>query len=220
LAGKYAKKSKPVIISRIMRDYIAEGVWLPGDKFSSFEVAKLLGVGRSSVNESIKVLEGKGFLHILPNVGFTVRRLERQDLSAFLDVWYALMQLANDYFLIPEKRSALELLKSNLKLVYATFLINEDTATISGIEEYHFELFSLIDVSYLVKMMKETTDLFYYCMVRMKNKSHELLERLILLEQHYLDALVEGDASRAAAVLKDEKALFRLSVFDGNGEKG
>ncbi len=216
MASKFVKSNKPAVIFGIIRNHIAERSWKPGDKFSSFEVAKMLGVGRSSVNEAIKLLEGKGFVYILPNVGFGIQPITLAEIDTFIRIRKALMEIANNQLTESDSRAALTALQSNLKLIQATYQVEEYTAAISGIEEYNLALFDLLESAYLTNHLKETIDYYYICLIRIRNHDPGLLGRIITQEQRYLQTLIDatgtGNAASVQAALSSLLATVSSSM--------
>lgn len=189
----FISSSKPDVIFRILRGYIAEGQWKNGEKLSSIAVAKMLGVGRSSVNEAMKRLVGRGFISVIPNVGFVVRNIDKEEIRAAADVRVSIMSIASRFLMKYVRDSGFESLRSKLDLVKSSYTIGAYDATISGLESYHIELFTHIAIPHLEDMLLNTEDMVYYCMKLCKLEKPEAILSFVSAEIFYLDALQNGD---------------------------
>lgn len=74
-----------VVVDRL-RDLIVEGVLAPGQRLNERLLSEQLGVSRTPLRESFKVLAAEGLVAILPNRGATVTPLTSDDLKEVVDV--------------------------------------------------------------------------------------------------------------------------------------
>lgn len=65
-------KTKSELVIEVLEKMISGGEIKPGDRMTATEVAELLKVSRTPVNEALKRLSDRGIVNILPNVGFEV----------------------------------------------------------------------------------------------------------------------------------------------------
>src|SRR4030088_3543279 len=64
-----------------IRGLIIDRVLLPGEKVRQVELAERIGVSRSPLRESLRILESEGLLSYEMNRGYVVARLERGDVA-------------------------------------------------------------------------------------------------------------------------------------------
>ena len=74
-----------VVVDRL-RDLIVEGVLSPGQRLNERLLCEQLGVSRTPLRESFKVLASEGLIEILPNRGATVAPLTIEELKEVVDV--------------------------------------------------------------------------------------------------------------------------------------
>ena len=74
-----------VVVDRL-RDLIVEGVLGPGQRLNERLLCEQLGVSRTPLRESFKVLASEGLIEILPNRGATVAPLTIEELREVADV--------------------------------------------------------------------------------------------------------------------------------------
>jgi DNA-binding GntR family transcriptional regulator len=64
-----------------IREMIARGELLPGEKIRQIEVAQMAGVSRSPLREALRMLEGEGLVKYETNRGYVVSRLGMSELA-------------------------------------------------------------------------------------------------------------------------------------------
>lgn len=74
-----------VVVDRL-RDLIVEGLLPPGQRLNERLLCEQLGVSRTPLRESFKVLASEGLIEILPNRGATVAPLTTEELREVVDV--------------------------------------------------------------------------------------------------------------------------------------
>jgi DNA-binding GntR family transcriptional regulator len=163
-----SKENKVTLAYRIIRNNISFGKWKPGDRFSSFEVAKNIGLGRTTVNDAIKKLEKNGFLRILPNVGFEVHEFTEKEMNEYLEVRLALEKIMTRYLVVSHKEETLRSIRERFRLVMASHDLGQFDITLEGLEEYHLSIATILDSVYVQNLFRETEDMEFYLMARIK----------------------------------------------------
>lgn len=74
-----------VVVDRL-RDLIVEGLLQPGQRLNERLLCEQMGVSRTPLRESFKVLASEGLIEILPNRGATVAPLTADELREVVDV--------------------------------------------------------------------------------------------------------------------------------------
>lgn len=82
-----------IVVDRL-RDLIVEGVLAPGQRLNERLLCEQLGVSRTPLRESFKVLAAEGLVELLPNRGATVASLTVGDLKEVVDVLSGLEAVA------------------------------------------------------------------------------------------------------------------------------
>jgi DNA-binding GntR family transcriptional regulator len=70
-----------------IRALILDGALKPGARIDLGEVRKLLEVSHQPVRDAVNRLAAEGFVEVIPQVGCRVRRIGRQDVEDFLEVF-------------------------------------------------------------------------------------------------------------------------------------
>jgi GntR family transcriptional regulator, rspAB operon transcriptional repressor len=68
------------VVADAIRDLIADGTLVPGERVSIESLAEHFGVSRTPVRDALNELSGEGLVKIEPRVGVTIRKIERQEI--------------------------------------------------------------------------------------------------------------------------------------------
>lgn len=74
------------VATSFIEDAIREGRYAPGHRLVEADLARDTGLGIGPVREALRLLAGEGVIELIPFKGARIRRLERQDLIAILQV--------------------------------------------------------------------------------------------------------------------------------------
>lgn len=77
-----AIEAKSQQIAESTRDQIAQGHLLPGQALNQVSMAADFGTSRVPVREALQLLLSEGLVHYQPNIGYTVARLNANDLKS------------------------------------------------------------------------------------------------------------------------------------------
>lgn len=217
---RLSNESKITLIYKIMRDNISTGLWKEGDQFSSFDVAKKYGIGRTTVNDAIKLLEKKGFVVILPNVGFKVNRISIQSVKEYMEVRLAIELIINKYLVTSEELDKLDIIRDCLKLATISFNLGQHEVALQGIEKYHMYIGGMLESHYVRNIFRETEDLEYYILSRVLVNNPDCFIRVLEIKGEYLSQIEKHDVQASNDLLKRKNALIMscmVSILDEEG---
>jgi DNA-binding GntR family transcriptional regulator len=83
LGSKTLRPSLADAVRGHIRDGIAEGRYLPGERLREGAIAEVLEVSRTPIREAMRILEAEGLIVIEPWKGITVATLSRKQVSDF-----------------------------------------------------------------------------------------------------------------------------------------
>jgi DNA-binding GntR family transcriptional regulator len=84
----------PLQIAERIGAAIVEERYAPGERLKEVELAAAFGVSRASVRESLRILENRGLVRILPQRGAQVTLLSQQELENLFEIRAVLLGLA------------------------------------------------------------------------------------------------------------------------------
>lgn len=158
MAITYEFKTKSQAIYAAIREMITNGKYKPDEIFNSVELAKKFGVSRTPVTEAVKMLEAKGFVTVLPGVGFKIRKPSIMEILELLEIRGALELLAI--------RRAVQLCcQQDVEHLEAILLKVQNSLKTGNMEEYlrlnddfHFALYDLSKYERLIQLQRDFWD--------------------------------------------------------------
>lgn len=205
------QETKVKLAIKIIRDIIFTEEWKIGEKYSVLEVSKKLNIGRTTLNEAIKILEKKGFIYTLPNVGFVIKPYNEKLLKEDLDLRLILEKLAIRY-IINNNLQEFTHLFSIQRLNEASILVEEYDAAIAGRETFYREFFKLADADYLEGILEDTWDRQRWYSVKIKDMDVKAFIKLIGFDRELLEAVSESDFRRSVKCLKANKQFIETEI--------
>lgn len=197
-----AYKTKSQSIYGVLRELIMRGQYPEGQIFNSVELAKKYGVSRTPVIEAIKLLEAKGFVKILPGVGFEVRKPSAAEIFELLEIRGTLEGLALKKAILNCTAQDVSALKKILHALEDCLKTKNREEYLRLNEEFHFSLYELSKYSRLVFALRELWDYEgWYA-----NALHENTEDLrLLMDDHWKIVLVleEKDLQQCACIIEE-----------------
>lgn len=115
-------------VYQCIRQNIADGIYLPGDRLNEQQIAEDLNVSRSPVREAIKQLTGDRLVVYIPNKGSFVKQLTLKDFSDMYDMRFMIESYAIEKAcqeLTPEIRLELQDYYDKFPKIHAENLIKE-----------------------------------------------------------------------------------------------
>ena len=88
------RRIAPQALASAIRERVIRGVYLPGHRLTEDELAEQHGVSRIPVREALRLLEGEGFVRVIPYTGTFVAELTAQDAADLLEIRGVLEPLA------------------------------------------------------------------------------------------------------------------------------
>ena len=171
---------------------------VPGQRLIFVDLAKKLGVSRTPVNNALSILANEGFLDFVPNQGYTVHQITRDEASALYEVREILELGGIDQAVQKLTLEKLENLKRQ-KSLYEKSVIDQVTrGRFTLDQEFHACYIQMAENPYL-------TDYF-----------REIYQRIFL--RHRIEGLPAG---RTKEVVSEHKEIVKaIALKDGEAVKG
>jgi DNA-binding GntR family transcriptional regulator len=158
---------------------------VPGQRLIFVDLAKRLGVSRTPVNSALGILAAEGFLDFVPNQGYTVHEITREEASDLYELRAILETGAIEKVIERVTPEKLEVLKKRKSLYEKAVVENVSRGRFTLDQEFHAAYIQMADNAYL-------TDYF-----------REIYQRIFL--RHRIEGLQAG---RAKEVVAEHNALF------------
>jgi DNA-binding GntR family transcriptional regulator len=171
----------------------------PGERVNELELAERFNVSRTPLREALNRLVAESLLSFVPNRGFFVRRLERQDVFDLYELRRSLesaaVMLAAERADVKEIRALRKFWKDVLKVkvkVPAEELVAKD-------EEFHMRLVALSGNNEIVRALYGINARIHFVRwVDLEQRGHDAFAEHLDL----LDALEARDAARCRALVE------------------
>ncbi len=206
--------TKNELVFNKLRDMIYSGELRPGEKVSAIEIANLMGVSRTPVNEAVRRLVDRRLVSILPNVGFEVTVLPWEDIVDLMQLKMILEQTAiawiRDRGVVVDTT---ELRKINDEIVAA--VRQEDRLAYNdAVRRYHCDFIALAGSGPLLETFLGTWDYSGWEDTQLQEMSRELAGQC---EDHteMLDAIDAQDFDRAISLSRTHGQRW-LELFRQN----
>jgi DNA-binding GntR family transcriptional regulator len=187
-----------VVVNRL-RDLIVEGVLPPGQRLNERLLCEQLGVSRTPLRESFKVLASEGLVEILPNRGATVAPLTIDELKEVVDVLSGLEGVVGP--LAAERIDAAGMEK--LEALHRTMLKHHRLQDLPAYFRVNQEIHLL-----LVEATGNRTLLDTYTALNMRIRRYRYMANLA--NERWTQAVVEHELIMQAMRRRDGKALGHL----------
>jgi DNA-binding GntR family transcriptional regulator len=185
----------------VVRELIALGELLPGEKINQMEIAERAGVSRSPLREALRTLEADGIVTYETNRGYVVARFRMSELAEI----YRLRVLVEHEMLEHITKPGPDVIKRLQKHVdeMEKAVQSKDFAGMTrAYREFHVEVFRLSNLKVFldeVQRLWTMTD-SYNAMHRMPE---DIAKRMLRDHRGILSALSSGNLERARKIATD-----------------
>ncbi|NNU62807.1 GntR family transcriptional regulator [Ochrobactrum soli] len=184
----------------ILKSRLISGELVPGEIYSAASLANELGVSNSPVREAMLTLVNQGLMETVRNRGFRVIPVRRKQLEDIYDVRMLLE--------IPSIRKLAEIpdtvrkVEPDLRQIIRELRRCSEESDIVGYltadKQFHLQLLGLLNNPYLVSTVENLRDQVRQYGVSAK----EVLSRSAIEHENILDAIIEGNPSKAAELMR------------------
>ena len=144
-----------------LKNAIIKGDVLPGSRLIESRLAETLGISRTPVREAMHKLEREGYLCKLPQGGFSLLGLSRDEVEETFGIRGALESYAARLAAEKHQPSDLEPLEQKIR-IYQKHLDSKDLDALTDINtEFHDLLYALSKSPKLIKMINNLQDQIY-----------------------------------------------------------
>lgn len=185
---------------------------VPGQRLVFVDLAKKLGVSRTPVNNALGMLAKEGYLDFVPNQGYTVHILTRQEAEALYElreilelgsIGKAIRRMTPEKLARFEKRK-LEFEEGIEKQFYRQMFVLD--------AEFHAGILDMLDNPYLVARYREIWRMIF---LRFRTEALQLERFREIAKEHQLlfDAVRIRDVEWAKDIIKQHNLKSRENLF-------
>ena len=178
----------------------------PGARLNEVEIARRLDMSRAPLREAMNRLVTEGLLTVVPNQGFSCRKLSASEIASLYEVRADLEAAGARAAALRAKRGELEELDTYWSKVAAA----QDTTPIETLvardEEFHLRLAALSGNRERVRLLENINARIHFVR-RINLETPERLKESFAEHAAILERLLEGDGDGAAEVIRSHLAL-------------
>lgn len=185
----------------LLRDRILTEEYKDGQKLNEVALANELKTSRTPVREALKQLESEGLVISIPNKGVYVKAFTPRDIDDMFEIRIALEGLAIELAIERMDETHLSRIQEVYDLMeFYTYKKDQDKINELNIL-YHETIYEATQSTYFEQVLK---DIHYYVSVTssLAIKSKQRYKTSITEHKAILDAINEGDASKAKAAMQ------------------
>jgi DNA-binding GntR family transcriptional regulator len=185
----------------VVRELIAAGELLPGEKINQMEVAERAGVSRSPLREALRTLEADGVVTYENNRGYVVSRFRMSELAEIYRLRGLVEREMLEHITKPGP-DVLEILQKHVDEMEAAVETKDFPGMTRAYREFHVEVFRLSGLQVFldeVQRLWAMTD-SYNAMHRMPD---DIAKRMLRDHRGILSALTSGNLVRARKIARE-----------------
>jgi len=201
-----------------LKNAIIKGEILPGSRLIESRLAETLGISRTPVREAIHKLEREGYLRKLPQGGFSLLGLSRDEVEETFGIRGALESYAARLAAEKHQASDLEPLEQKIR-IYQKHLDRKDLDALTDINtEFHDLLYALSKSPKLIKMINNLQDQIYrFRQLILKNEKMAIMSNSD--HKDMLTLIRQRDAEGVEHLVREHLARGQKAVLESYDEK-
>jgi DNA-binding GntR family transcriptional regulator len=211
MAAAASRSSTVSVVDSIIlaiRDQLATGVIVPGQRLVEAELTTALNVSRSSLREALRKLVAEGLLDQKHNRGISVRKLSKRELLELLEVHEALSSMGARLAAENERRATgLKQLRQLWKRMELAARVGHVSEFLSVYPLFHDKIRDLSQNNYLIEMQR------HLILYPLRKQLTALIDVKTMQQWHrdhkdLLDAIEAGNAKLAARLMAQHVERF------------
>jgi DNA-binding GntR family transcriptional regulator len=201
-------------IKEILLERILGGIYKPGERLVELHLAQELGTSQGPVREALRDLEGLGLVESQPYCGTRVREITEEEIEESYQVRSVLEQLAAE-LAAPQLKSNTAPIEKELRAT-AEAAKKRDVKNFAHHDmEFHRKIVEAAGNGLLLEIWNSVVLESRFLVTLKSRVGEEELERLAAAHKPIVDALRQGDASRAGILARELICTFHSKKKDG-----
>ncbi len=185
---------------------------VPGQRLVFVDLAKELGVSRTPVNNALSILAKEGYLDFIPNQGYSVHKLTREEAESLYEI-KVLMELGSVENAIklatPGKLAAIEEKKNR----YASSVKSHIYRHLFVLDmEFHAAIGEMVNNTYYVDIYKDISQRIF---LRFRTEHLETPRLFEIIEEHenLYNAIITKNVKTAKKLIKEHSDFSMANLF-------
>ncbi|MCZ2257924.1 GntR family transcriptional regulator [Sporosarcina sp. G11-34] len=183
-----------------LQQWIIDGTLYPGEKLNDLELAKVLGVSRTPIRESLQLLEVQGFVEMFPGKATQVTGIERDSITDLLPPLAALQALSAELAIPRLTEETIALLETTNERFAIAVQTRNYFSALKIDEEFHQIIVDVANNPYILSMVESlqahVRRLFFHNSIVLTKESIEEHNKMIQL-------MKERNGLKVSAIMRD-----------------
>ncbi len=185
---------------------------VPGQRLIFVDLAKQLGVSRTPVNNALSILAKEGYLDFVPNQGYSVHKLTKEEAESLYEireiletgtVSKAIRSMTDEKLRTLEERKE-AVLQSITDRMHRQFFVLDS--------EFHSALVEMLENDHLTYRYREVCRKIYLCF-RVEDLKVGRLKEIGREHEELFDAVRCRDVERTKEVIKEHHKNAKMNLF-------
>ena len=185
---------------------------VPGQRLVFVDLAKELGVSRTPVNNALSILAREGYLDFIPNQGYSVHKLTREEAEALYEI-----RLIFDLGII--EKAIKQATPEDLRKIEAKK--NQYASSVKSRMHRHLFILDMNFHAAIGEMARNTyfkdiyTDVYQRIFLRFRTEHLESKRLFEIIEEHekLYNAIIEKDVRTAKKLIKEHSEMSKKNLF-------
>lgn len=185
---------------------------VPGQRLIFVDLAKRLGVSRTPVNNALSILANEGFLDFVPNQGYTVHQITRDEATALYELREIIEVGAIEKAIQRINSRKLDLLKNKKGVYEKAVMENVSRGRFTFDQEFHATYIQMTDNPYLADYFREI-----YQRIFLRHRIEGLptgrAKQVVLEHDQIYNAIRTENTKKAVQFVKDHIKAGKEYIF-------
>jgi len=207
------EKSLTEIVYQKIKQMMLDYEIIPGQRLIFSDLAKRLGVSRTPVNTALSILANEGFLDFVPNQGYTVHQISREEALSLYEMREILEIGSIEKVIANLNAEAIAGLERKRTLFEEAVADNLSRERFILDQEFHVGILEIADNKYLPDYFREVYQRIF---LRHRVESLRPGRATSVVEEHrqLLSAIIEKDVAKAKKQITAHITASKNYVFN------
>lgn len=185
---------------------------VPGQRLIFTDLARRLGVSRTPVNNALNVLANEGFLDFVPNQGYSVHEISKEEATCLYEIRELLELGAIEKAILKLTPKKLKVLEKQKRLYEEAVVQQVSRGRFTLDQEFHATYVHMAENPYLTDYFREV-----YQRIFLRHRIEGLragrARNVIIEHQQIFDAIVSGDQKKAKNLAREHIRIGKEYIF-------
>ncbi len=200
------------VVYRNIKEMMVDYQIVPGQRLVFIDLAKRLGVSRTPVNNALSILANEGFLDFVPNQGYSVHEISKEEATCLYEIRELLELGAVENAILKLTPKKLKVLEKQKRLYEEAVIEQVNRGRFTLDQEFHATYVHMAENPYLTDFFREI-----YQRIFLRHRIEGLragrARNVVLEHQQIFDAFESRDEKKAKDLVRDHIRAGKEYIF-------